>query len=338
MRERWIENIKVVACILVVVGHLVQSLVRAAVIADSQLYHFFNSLIYYFHVQLFFIASGYLYQKYTNVHGLRGRIYNIEKKFLNLGVPYFFFSIVTLALKKIFEDSVNIQAEGFMSSLFLNPISPYWYLYTLFFLFVIWGICTKRKQMISYVIGSLVLYWIVIKVTGRYNVPFLLEGIMIYSVWFVLGEAMAFFCIHEKIQKYWYLFLTAFLLLAIGKEFFYVSLLMSSLVMGTLACLGIIGMQWRLWGYDKQNKCWNFISQYTFPIFLMHTIFAAPVRIVLLKIGIMQPLIHFGIGLAASIICPIIATKIMEYFKIDFVIYPGKYIKLRGNSLCNKKY
>ena len=69
-REFWIDYIKVFACVLVVLGHFFQSMVKAAVLPDNSLYQWFNTVIYYFHVPLFFICSGYLYQRYSSVDNI----------------------------------------------------------------------------------------------------------------------------------------------------------------------------------------------------------------------------------------------------------------------------
>ena len=64
-REKWVDDIKVIACILVVLGHFFQSMTKASIMPENDLYKWFNTTIYYFHVPLFFICSGYLYQKYS---------------------------------------------------------------------------------------------------------------------------------------------------------------------------------------------------------------------------------------------------------------------------------
>ena len=60
-REIWVDNVKVIACILVVLGHFFMSMVTANVLPDTDLYQWFRQTIYYFHVPLFFICSGYLW-------------------------------------------------------------------------------------------------------------------------------------------------------------------------------------------------------------------------------------------------------------------------------------
>ena len=43
---------------------------KANILPENDLYMWFNTTIYYFHVPLFFICSGYLYQKYSKVNSV----------------------------------------------------------------------------------------------------------------------------------------------------------------------------------------------------------------------------------------------------------------------------
>ncbi len=136
-REKWVDDVKVIACILVVLGHFFQSMTKASIMPESDLYKWFNTTIYYFHVPLFFICSGYLYQKYSRVNSLESWCRNVAKKLLALGVPYATFTTATWVLKKVFSSSVNDQIGGLGDTFFLHPTAPYWYLYALFFIFLV---------------------------------------------------------------------------------------------------------------------------------------------------------------------------------------------------------
>lgn len=136
-REKWVDDVKVIACILVVLGHFFQSMTKANILPENDLYEWFETTIYYFHVPLFFICSGYLYQKYSKVNNVGGWCKNVAKKALALGVPYLTFSTATWLLKTVFADSVNKQADSLFSTLIVNPSAPYWYLYALFFIFLV---------------------------------------------------------------------------------------------------------------------------------------------------------------------------------------------------------
>jgi len=88
-------------------------------------------------VSLFFICSGYLYQKYSRVNSVGNWVKNVLKKALALGVPYATFTTATWILKKVFSNSVNDQIGGLGDTMFLHPTAPYWYLYALFFIFLV---------------------------------------------------------------------------------------------------------------------------------------------------------------------------------------------------------
>lgn len=136
-REKWVDDVKVIACILVVLGHFFQSMTKANILPENDLYQWFNTTIYYFHVPLFFICSGYLYQKYSKVNDFKSWKKNVAKKVLALGVPYVTFTTATWILKKVFSSSVNDQIGGLGDTLLLHPTAPYWYLYALFFIFLV---------------------------------------------------------------------------------------------------------------------------------------------------------------------------------------------------------
>ena len=151
-REKWVDDVKVIACILVVLGHFFQSMVKASIMPENDLYKWFNITIYYFHVPLFFICSGYLYQKYSKVNSVDGWYRNVAKKAVALGVPYVTFSTATWVLKKVFSSSDNDQVGGLGNTLLFHPASPYWYLYALFFIFLL----TPTFKSVKMAVGGLI--------------------------------------------------------------------------------------------------------------------------------------------------------------------------------------
>ena len=88
------DHVRFIA-ILVVLGHFFQSMTKANILPENDLYEWFETTIYYFHVPLFFICSGYLYQKYSKVNNVGGWCKNVAKKALALGVPFGFRSYLS---------------------------------------------------------------------------------------------------------------------------------------------------------------------------------------------------------------------------------------------------
>lgn len=198
-REKWVDDVKVIACILVVVGHFFQSMVKASILPDSGLYEWFITTVYYFHVPLFFICSGYLYQKYSKVNSVGSWRRNVAKKVLALGIPYVTFSTATWVLKKAFSSSVNNQIGGLGDTLLFHPASPYWYLYALFFIFLLTPTFKSVKMAIGGLIVAIALKTIALS-GGGYDV-YAVSTVLSNEIWFVLGMSICTFNVQLKGRK-----------------------------------------------------------------------------------------------------------------------------------------
>ena len=324
-REKWVDDVKVIACILVVLGHFFQSMTKANILPESDLYEWFNTTIYYFHVPLFFICSGYLYQKYSQVNSVGSWCKNVMKKALALGVPYVTFTTATWVLKKVFSSSVNDQIGGLGDTLFLHPTAPYWYLYALLFIFFITPTFSNAKAAAVGLIVALVAK-VLILMGGGYSV-YAVSAVLSNEIWFVLGMSICVFNVQirgKKLQGT--VFCLLFFLLSVAVYMADIQNLVLSFELGLVACAAVILL---IAGYErKSGKVMGFLAKYTMPIFLLHTLFAAPLRSVLLKIGITNAEVHVVLGLGISFAGPIIAAWIMKKTKwLEFFLYPNKIIK-----------
>lgn len=329
-REVWVDKVKVIACILVVLGHFFQSMVKSGIISYSAFYDWFNTTIYYFHVPLFFICSGYLFQKYSKVRNLTEWKNNVVKKFVVLGVPYFVFTILTWLLKNIFSSSVNSDTEGLFETLFITPTSPYWYLYILFFVFVTaWTIESDRQ---AWFLGIAAL---AIKITGmciNFSEVFLLAKFADNYIWFVAGMLISYGIIKRSRRAVGGVCLALFLGISVLIYVFKISFFGLYFLIGALACYSILSIVSDSMGESFSGRLWNFCSRYTMPVFLMHTMLAAPLRAILIKVGISNVFIHIAFGLIISFCGPIIAMIVLEKLKpLDFIVYPGRYVHFKKN-------
>lgn len=99
-----------------------------------------------------------------------------------------------------------------------------------------------------------------------------------------------------------------------------------SFAMGLLACAAVILM---VVDFEKKfGRGMDFLAKYTMPIFLMHTLFAAPLRSILMKVGIENAVVHVVLGLGISFAGPIIAAWIMKKTRwLEFFLYPNKVLQ-----------
>ena len=171
-RVVWIDSMKLFACILVVLGHFYMSLASTGWISSKEFYYYYPvETVYTFHVPLFFVCSGYLYQRKRTDYTLASHWKNIKSKVLSLGIPYVAFSTITLVLKIIFHNSVNNQATPILRTLLWEPTAPYWYLYALFFIFCLIPRQQHRNQLWKIFCVSLIAKVIYICILWPFQLP-----------------------------------------------------------------------------------------------------------------------------------------------------------------------
>lgn len=240
-REKWVDDVKVIACILVVLGHFFQSMTKASFLPENDLYKWFNTTIYYFHVPLFFICSGYLYQKYSKVNSVGSWRRNVAKKVFALGIPYVTFSTATWILKKAFSGSVNNQIGGLGDTLLFHPTSPYWYLYALFFIFLL----TPTFKSVKIAVGGLIVATAMktIALTGGGYGVYAVSTVLSNEIWFVFGMSICAFNVQLKGRKVQGTICgLLFMILSVMVYKAEISGGVIPFVMGLLACVAVILM------------------------------------------------------------------------------------------------
>lgn len=324
-KDPWVDIVKWAACMLVLLGHFFQSMIKSGIMSQTVISAWFEHTIYLFHVPLFFLCSGYLYQRNSKVNTLCEWKDSVIRKAVKLGVPYVTFSTVTYLMKQVFQDSVNTaNGNSLLRTLFLNPISPYWYLYILFFIFLLTPTFKSKKQAwialgISILIFTLQRNEIILQI-------FFLQGVMRWCIWFVLGTLLSFYRDRIKFDTRWLLvslILFPATIRGFRQEFGMEQVwLLYSLIVGSLGCLLVL--ESAFWLNNKVSKRMiQFSRKNTLPVFLMHTIFAAGIRSVLLKFGITDLLIHSILGIGGCIVLPVVAAEIMRRSKwMYFFISP----------------
>ena len=238
------------------------------------------------------------------------------------------FSTATWVLKRVFSSSVNDRIGGLGDTLFFHPTAPYWYLYALLFIFIITPTFCNIKVTIFGLAISFVAK-ILILIMGGSNI-YAISTVLSNEIWFVLGMSICVFNIHLKDKKIQGIISGClFVILSVViymKEFHNEGI---SFAMGLLACEAVIVIVASF--ENKFGKGMELLAKYTMPIFLMHTLFAAPIRTILLKLNINNALIHVITGISISFLGPIVVSYIIKNKWIEVFLYPYKVIK-------NKKY
>lgn len=188
MRIVWIDELKGIAIILVVLGHVIGGYLHYT---DNAFLCTLSNGIYKFHMPLFFMISGYLYQiKWKEQLESKQINREVLKRFGELGSVYMLFSFLWWLPKYVIGFYTQIKAPFSIYDLLAFPIKPIehlWFLWVLVLLFVFVPILEKyfKQLYLLVVFGGLYLCspWIFSVIDN--TIP--LSAICYGGVYFLLG-------------------------------------------------------------------------------------------------------------------------------------------------------
>jgi len=321
-RNVLVDRLKGYACFLVLFGHVIRG-IRTTGISIPQFFIWMELFIWSFHVALFLFLSGVVYSLNGEWHTQNTKYKFILHKFLNLGIPYIVFSSIYIAINSLVG---GVNTESSLADILLiwkTPVAQYWFLYALFFLFCIWtalsGILKNWQiTLLTLIIG--------------YGVPLLggtlgcFEVVFYSSLAFGIGTFVHF----DKLVKpgTWFKCLIVFLHLTAGVALLYLNLMEAVLFKEFMLLLGIyasILLISLLQNCRPIASFLGFMNRYSFQIYLLHTIFTAGVRIVMLRLDITQWWIHVPIGIVCGIVFSVLTAMIAKKVRfLNFFFFPTK--------------
>ena len=323
-RDYLVDCLRGYACLLVVLGHVMVG-IRNAGLETGYFFDYLEKFIYTFHVALFMFLSGYVY-KITGMwerKGTRGKF--LCHKLINLGIPYIIFSSIYIVINSVISGTNHNNSFSDILNIWKRPVAQYWFIYALLILFIIW-------ILLSYIFNDVVILFILTIIYLmvsflKIDVP-IIGAALSFAFIFGLGVCIPKLCI-DKIEVWKKILFIIFHIFIISVLIVYnlqkVSiLLMLAQVIGAFGSVAFISLIYR---GNCIEKALLFINKYSFPIYLLHTIFTSAVRIALFKIGFNLYLIHLFAGCIVGVMAPIIIAMFAEKIDImEFALYPSKVI------------
>lgn len=323
-REVWIDLTKGFACILVALGHFFSSIMATEEGNGFVFLNWFVKTVYYFHVPLFFVCSGYLYQRIN----IKNRVLFLEKKLVELGIPFCFFSAAKFILKNHVENINDI-----INIIFVNPVPPYWYLYILFFLFLI--IPQINKTIISLILLLISVVLRFLEPCIEYKVCYLISRSMICLIWFVLGMVIYQLGKSPKFCKFidnLYCGIAMCILFMVSStiEFLYdINNWVTNTILTFIIIFGVIIIFRNISSRFKLTNT-QVIAEYSMPIYLIHTFFGVFFKDIINMLNLNFNFIIIMIGALFTVLGPCLLYSIVKKIWIfDFLFYPAKYIQFK---------
>lgn len=317
-----VDSAKGIGILLVVFGHAWRGAQGAGLIADASVYRMIDTLIYAFHMPLFFFLSGLLFletlEKHTTAHLLRGRI-------TRLLWPMVLWSWLFFGLKFAAGPAVNSPVA--LSEFPIVPLPPYehfWFLWALFLcqaaliLAYAFPLCTLQNMTLRWGAAALAICLAVLN--PFVPVPSLLFGPVVeHTPYFLMGIAMGGLAAYRPSMA-----------TAVVSGLGFVALL--SAVDGqkasVLLSLALVSFAWLVWSRVDRNTATGgtmigllrYLGKTSMVIYLTHTIFSAAVRIGMIKVGITDLFSVLGLTLLIGLLGPLLVLRLARRLRLTRVL------------------
>ncbi|MDM8058401.1 acyltransferase family protein [Klebsiella aerogenes] len=327
MREVWVDYAKALGIILVVAGHVNRGLYSSGIYISKQFYALFDSVIYSFHMPLFFFLSGLFFA--TSIEKKGKKKFFIDK-LDTIFYPFVLWSLLQGGIEVILSQYTNSKTQllDVLSFLFY-PRAQFWFLYALLMIFIVAGIIYRKQTFNNslplIIIISFVAYIFSNTIGSTFHINYLTNN----SIYFFLG--CLFFNASGRFQfrNDWKTLLIIAVLFIALEYIFHFILKMTYFDIGVftfiLACTGIALITALSMYLASMNiKILEMIGTLSMVIYLTHILAGSGSRIVLNKILHLQNwYIHMLTGTLIGVSVPIAIYFIAKKYNINFLFsYP----------------
>lgn len=324
-RVAWIDYAKAIGLILMVYGHVSHGIYNAGIPLPEPLYQLVDSIIYSFHMPLFFFLAGLLFYPSFTQKGAKKIVFSKVDTIL---YPYLIWSILQGSLEVILSNYTNgnITLPEVLSV--WDPRAQFWFLYALFFIFLVivavYSIMakklapTKRHAVIFTLAAFLYL--------NHLPLPELPALIFIYNnlVFFIFGILFSELKGEHRLNSIPSLLLLLTVFIAaqlffhgyLGKT--YTDIGLESLALALVSILFVVSLSITL--SKVPNRLVTLMGASSMVIYLTHVLAGSGVRVIVSHvIGIESATIHLLAGCLAGLFLPLLAIKIINAINIPYL-------------------
>ncbi|MGO4957874.1 acyltransferase family protein [Luteococcus sp. Sow4_B9] len=312
-RSLWVDYAKAIGIVLVVYGHVVRGLLNAGLLKNAELHWLVDSIIYSFHMPLFFFLSGLFF------HGSfrkRGTVGLLATKVDTIVYPYLVWSLLQGSIEAVLAGQTNAGASFTDVLKLWIPRQQFWFLYALFLVFCAAMLVYRRvkpKAFLAVVALGALIFLVKSAFPEHFLVGFITHNFVFFAfgVWF--NEVKGF------IEARAVGMMIGSGVLFVAAEYWFHRPTQNNSADGGLAslCMAVLGIVFTVstcMVLARRPVQWMLtIGTLSMPIFLMHILCSSGSRIILSKaLGIDDGLLHIITGCALGILVPIIVTTFLQ--------------------------
>ncbi|MCR2745929.1 acyltransferase family protein [Limnobacter parvus] len=320
-RQLKIDTLRGLACILLVAYHVIGSDPSNGLKIADGLYRNLNDLLAYVRMPLFTFLSGIVYA-YRPCRSDTADF--LTKKARRLLIPMITVGTIFVLLQHFTPGSEATVENWYL--LHIIPVAHYWFIESLFLVFVLIAFLEKKNLLNGRKTWSLVVACSMVFYTLPIYWPyFSFAGFVYLTPFFLAGMGIQRYGLMENPKKYLALvalFLLAgvFVLLGLGILPMYGQRTLPTLLIGVGACVTLLAL-------GVKSTILARMGVFSYSIYLFHVFFTAFSRIVLNKVGSLPTEVIFVLSLVAGVLGPIMLEKILEKFDWCRVLFLGKAAK-----------
>lgn len=320
-RTQWVDYAKAIGILLVVYGHVARGLYNAGIDIHPTFYAVTDSIIYSFHMPLFFFLAGLFFNNSFQKQGASKLVFT---KIDTIVYPFMLWSILQGSVEVVLANYTNGELTfGEVFSLFWSPRGQFWFLYALFLAFwlaaIIYSIVSPRATSVIFVAAAL-LYVIQDALPKNLLLWFIADNF----VFFVMGIGFTRYYKRKALGRTWALYSLGVAFI-VSQYIFHKSLGLTyhdkgllSLLLAFIGILLVVSVSRR--AALKPNSFIVFIGTSSMAIYLMHILAGSGARIVLGKVmGVESVSVHLIVGCLVGVLAPLAAAEMIRRFKIPFV-------------------
>ncbi len=351
--DTWIFNAEAVSTLLIAAWYIFGVFIALGIVPANSFHAWGSTWIIPLLLGVFYFGAGLLFQRYQKVTDICSWANYMKREVIVLLVPFFAFTILTLATGSLMalqpelmrsgliEAAPGLTAENFIHAAFIQPVGPVGYFIVLLGFFVV-----TRTPQTTRGMGVLIALGLMVKTVAvvladtneSLFIPYYIMQMMDNWIWFILGIALQFFKLDQKLTK-GVAACAVVAFFAVGAALFVFNITEAAClsVLTALGLLSFYALSATRFENGAQNKFFGFVTQYTMAIWLMHEILAELVFFALFACGF-SPIGAFacdggwGIVCAAACIlaCYPLAVLVMaalsRIWKLGFIVYPARYL------------